>query len=74
MTKASLDNLYQRERDLMQYAYGASEGAANRAADVAIAKLTADEAAKLADNVGKGKFAAAVLDAGLSTVTKWATG
>ena len=39
MTKASLDNLWQRERDLMQYAFTASENAETRATELLVAKM-----------------------------------
>jgi hypothetical protein len=39
MTKASLDNLWQRERDLMQYAFTASENAETRATQLLVAKM-----------------------------------
>jgi hypothetical protein len=62
MSMASLDQIWQRERDIMAFAFQQSENAADRAANVALAKLTADEQAKLADNIGKGKLAATLFD------------
>lgn len=70
MTKASLDNLWQRERDLMAFAFQASGNSADRATQVAVAKLTADEQAKLQDNIGKGQLAATALDKALEWAFK----
>ena len=63
-----MDQIWQRERDIMSFAFGAAESAANRAAQIAIAKLTAEEQAKLQDSIGQGKLAAIALDAVLG---KW---
>ncbi|QBQ72525.1 hypothetical protein CRP2_gp49 [Roseobacter phage CRP-2] len=68
LTAANMDQIWQRERDIMSFAFGAAESAANRASQIAIAKLTADEQAKLQDSIGQGKLAAIALDAVLG---KW---
>jgi hypothetical protein len=62
MTTAALNNLWQRERDLMSFAFQAAENAASRSTEIAVAKLTAAEAAALQDNIGKGQLSATVLD------------
>ena len=62
MSQTSLDQIWQRERDIMAYAFNQAESAADRAANVALAKLTADEQDKLQDNIGKGKLAGAFAD------------
>jgi ribosome biogenesis protein Nip4 len=62
MSQTSLDQIWQRERDIMAFAFQQAENAAERAANVALAKLTADEQAKLQDNIGKGKLMATVVD------------
>jgi hypothetical protein len=62
MTQATIESVWQRERDTMAFAFQASENAADRATQIAVAKLTADEQAKLQDNIGKGTLAATVLD------------
>ena len=62
MTTAAINNLWQRERDLMSFAFQASENAASRSTEVAIAKLTGKQQAELADNIGKGKLAGKVFD------------
>jgi len=41
ITGAALDQLWQRERDLMDYAFQSSESTLDRAANIAMAKLTA---------------------------------
>mgnify|MGYP001192680700 CR=1 FL=1 len=58
LTATNLDQKWQRERDLMSFVFAASESSADRAANIAIAKLTADEQASLQDNIGKGKLTA----------------
>ena len=68
LTSSNMDQIWQRERDIMSFAFGAAESAANRAAQIAIAKLTAEEQAKLQDSIGQGKLAAIALDAVLG---KW---
>ena len=68
LTASNMDQIWQRERDLMSFAFGASESAADRAANIAIAKLTAEEQAKLQDNIGKGQLTAIATQAILG---KW---
>jgi len=63
LTASNMDQIWQRERDLMSFAFAAAESAADRAANIAIAKLTADEQATLQDNIGKGKLTAIAFDA-----------
>jgi hypothetical protein len=66
MTTAAINNMYQRERDLLSFVFQGGENAANRNVEVAIAKLTADEKAALEDNKGKGVLDAKLLDTFLS--------
>ena len=68
LTASNMDQIWQRERDIMSFAFAASESAADRANSIAVAKLTADAQAEVADNVGKGKLAAIAIDAVLG---KW---
>ena len=68
LTASNMDQIWQRERDIMSFAFASAESAADRAANIAIAKLTADEQSKLQDSIGKGKLAAIALDAVLG---KW---
>jgi hypothetical protein len=63
LTASNMDQIWQRERDLMSFAFAAAESSADRAANMAIAKLTADEQGKLQDNIGKGKLTAIAFDA-----------
>jgi hypothetical protein len=67
MTTRALDNLWQRERDLMNYVFAANESELDRVTNVAIAKLNNDERAalerskqKAADNAAWGSLAADV--------------
>jgi len=68
LTASNMDQIWQRERDIMSFAFAASENAADRANSIAVAQLTADAQAEVADNVGKGKLGAIVVDAVLK---KW---
>ena len=68
LTASNMDQIWQRERDIMSFAFAASESAADRANSIAVAKLTADAQAEVADNVGKGKLAAIAVDA---VIKKW---
>ena len=68
LTASNMDQIWQRERDIMSFAFAASESAADRANSIAVAKLTADAQAEVADNVGKGKIGALVVD---SFLKKW---
>lgn len=68
LTSSNMDQIWQRERDLMSFAFAASESSADRAANIAIAKLTADEQGKLQDSIGKGKLSAIAFQAVLG---KW---
>ena len=68
LTASNMDQIWQRERDLMSFAFAASESASDRAANIAIAKLTAEEQAKLQDNIGKGQLTAIATQAILK---KW---
>ena len=68
LTASNMDQIWQRERDIMSFAFAAAESAADRAANIALAKLTADEQATLQDSIGKGKLSAIALEAVLG---KW---
>ena len=61
LTGTALDQLWQRERDLMSFAFTGSESAADRAVKIAVAKLTGDQQADLADQMGKGSFFSTIL-------------
>ena len=68
LTGTALDQLWQRERDLMSFAFTGAESAADRAVKIAIAKLTGQQQADLADNMGKGSFFSTVLTGILGNV------
>jgi hypothetical protein len=70
MSQTTLDQIWQRERDVMAFSFQQAENAAERAANIALAKLTAEEQAALQDNIGKGKLMATVVDG----VVDWAVG
>ena len=61
LTNRSIDEIWQRERDLMSFAFTATEKASDRAVQVAVAKLTAEAQAELQDNIGKGKLFSTLL-------------
>jgi hypothetical protein len=61
-TSTAIDNLYQKERDLMAFAFAAAEGAAERASTIAIAQLTGDQKAALADGQGQGRLVASFIN------------
>ena len=61
ITTQSLANIWQRERDIMAFAFQGSENAADRAANVAMAKLTASQESKLAKDTATGAFAARLI-------------
>jgi len=54
MTAANLDQYWQRERDIMSFAFTSAENAADRIASVLLQELSADQQAELADQMGKG--------------------
>ena len=72
LTSRSIDEIWQRERDLMSFAFTASEKASDRAVTVAVAKLTAEAQAELQDNIGKGKLFSTLLTGVLGGYTKFA--
>ena len=61
LTSTALDQMWQRERDLMSFAFNGAEKAADRAVTIATAKLSAAAKAELADNMGKGKLFSTLL-------------
>jgi len=61
LTGQAIDQIWQRERDLMSFAFTAAESAADRAVNVAIEKLNGEQKAELADNIGKGKLFSTIL-------------
>lgn len=63
MTKASLDNLWQRERDLMQYAFTAAENSEARATEILIAKMDIDAETALEKSKQKAASVTAIFNA-----------
>lgn len=68
MTEQALAALWQRERDIMAFAFQSGESAADRALEVSIAKLTGKQQAKLQDSIGKGQLAGSLFNA---LIGKW---
>lgn len=62
LTDTAIDQLWQRERDLMGFAYSAAEAASERALKVALQEMSADAKERLEDDIGRGKFLGTILD------------
>ena len=60
-TATNLDAYWQRERDVMSFAFTSAENAADRLASVLLEKLSAENKADLADEMGKGALGATLL-------------
>ena len=60
-TSTNLDSYWQRERDIMSFAFTSAENAADRLASVLLEKLSAENKANLADEMGKGSLGATLL-------------
>ena len=65
-TSTNLDAYWQRERDVMSFAYASAESAADRIAQVTLQELSASQKAEYADQVGKGSLTATLLKGGLN--------
>jgi len=63
LTAAAMDQLWQKERDLMTMVFTAAENQLDRDAEIAMAKLTAKQQQDYADNVGKGQIIGSVVGA-----------
>jgi hypothetical protein len=62
LTSTAIDQLWQRERDLMGFAFKASESASDRALKVALQELDSAAKESLQDDIGKGAFLGTILD------------
>ena len=65
-TATNLDAYWQRERDVMSFAFTSAENAADRLASVLLEKLSAENKADLADEMGKGALGATLLKGALN--------
>jgi len=65
-TSTNLDAYWQRERDVMSFAFTSAENAADRLASVLLEKLSADNKTALADEMGKGALGATLLKGALN--------
>jgi hypothetical protein len=63
MTKASLDTLWQRERDLMQYAFTAAENSEARATEILLAKMDDESTTALEMSKQKSENVTAIFSA-----------
>jgi len=66
LTATNLDAYWQKERDVMSFAYASGESAADRIATVLVAELKADAQAAYADAQGAGGLFATLLKGGLN--------
>jgi len=62
LTQKGLDEIWQRERDLMSYAFASAENAETRRVELLKAELSADGAADTAYSSALGNFAGAVVN------------
>jgi hypothetical protein len=62
LTSTAIDQLWQRERDLMGFAFKSSESASDRALQVALQELDSAAKESLQDDIGKGAFLGTILD------------
>ena len=58
MTSKNMDEYWQRERDIMSYAFTSAENSADRISNVLIAEMTGEQKAAYADAMGKGTLTA----------------
>ena len=65
-TSTNLDAYWQRERDIMSFAFTSAENAADRLAATLLEKLSADNKSSLADEMGKGSLGATLLKGALN--------
>ena len=56
MTQTNLDAYWQRERDIMSFAFTSAENAADRILSVALQEMSAEQKLEYADEVGKGNL------------------
>ena len=66
LTATNLDAYWQRERDVMSFAYASGESAADRLATVLVEELKAEAQAAYADAQGQGGLFATLLKGGLN--------
>ena len=67
-TSTNLDAYWQRERDIMSFAFTSAENAADRLASVLLEELSAANKASLADEMGKGSLGATLLKGTLNYI------
>jgi len=61
LTAAAMDQVWQKERDLMTMAFQAAENQLDRDAEIAMSKLTAKQKQDYADQVGKGQVVGTIV-------------
>ena len=63
MTQATLESVWQRERDIMQYAFTAAENSEARATEILIKKMDTDATAELQSSKQKSDNVIAIFNA-----------
>ena len=71
LSKTAVDHIYQRERDIMAYAFAGSESAADRALKIYLTKLDAKQKQKLEEDVARGKLFGVILN---NILGSWGSG
>ena len=73
-TQTNLDAYWQRERDIMSFAFTSSENAADRMSSIMLQKMEAESKAEYADNVGTGALTATLVKGALNWISGGKTG
>ena len=73
-TATNLDAYWQRERDIMSFAFTSAENAADRMSSTLLQKMSSESQANLADEMGKGSLTATLLKGGLNYLASKALG
>ena len=73
-TATNLDAYWQRERDIMSFAFTSAENAADRMSATLLQQMSAESQASLADEMGKGSLTATLLKGGLNYLASKAVG
>jgi hypothetical protein len=66
LTATNMDAYWQRERDVMSFAYASGESAADRVATILQTELEAELKAQYQDQAGQGSLFATLLKGGLN--------
>jgi hypothetical protein len=70
MSQTTLDQIWQRERDVMAFSFNQAESALNRASEVLLAQMEIEGKAALEAGKAQGSFMSKILDTGISILAK----